>query len=299
MTSSFIYDELNKISGGVLKNEPMSRHTTFKIGGEADFLVQPSTVSEVCCCVKFLRKEKIPFAVIGNGSNLLVSDNGFRGVIIKLLKNFSQIREEDGLICAQAGATLSSLAAFAAERGLEGLQFASGIPGTVGGAVLMNAGAYGGQMSDVVVRTKYIDKSSEIQTAEEHGFSYRSSVFQKNGGIILETAMKLQHGNRDEIYEKMRSLAEARREKQPLNFPSAGSAFKRPEGFFAAKLIDDAGLRGFTVGGAKISEKHTGFVINRGGATQKDVSELMQKVSDTVYEKFGVRLEREIKFLGD
>ena len=209
------------------------------------------------------------------------------------------IREEDGLICAQAGATLSSLAAFAAERGLEGLQFASGIPGTVGGAVLMNAGAYGGQMSDVVVRTKYIDKSSEIQTAEEHGFSYRSSVFQKNGGIILETAMKLQHGNRDEIYEKMRSLAEARREKQPLNFPSAGSAFKRPEGFFAAKLIDDAGLRGFTVGGAKISEKHTGFVINRGGATQKDVSELMQKVSDTVYEKFGVRLEREIKFLGD
>ena len=299
MTDSFVYDELKSITGEVLRNEPMSLHTTFKIGGAADFLVQPSTCDEIRGLVKLLREENIPFAVIGNGSNLLVSDNGFRGVVIKLLKNFSEIRADGETVYAQAGATLSALAAFAAERGLDGLQFASGIPGSVGGAVLMNAGAYGGQMSDVIVKTKYIDKNSEIRTAEEHGFAYRSSVFQKNGGIILETELLLRRGSKDEIYEKMRAFAEARREKQPLNYPSAGSAFKRPEGYFAAKLIDNAGLRGFSVGGAQVSEKHTGFVINRGTATEKDVSELLQKVSDTVFEKFGVRLEREIKFLGD
>ena len=277
----------------------MSKHTTFKIGGKADLLLAPSDEGEICKILRICRSNGIEYILIGNGSNLLVSDKGIRGVVIKIGKNFSDITVDGCRINAKAGALLSSVASQAAANSLTGLEFAAGIPGTLGGAVFMNAGAYGGEMRDVVTETTYIDENCKIKKLTDHGFGYRKSVFQTNGGIILSVHMQLEKGNKNDITAKMESLGTARREKQPLNFPSAGSAFRRPEGFFAAKLIDDAGLRGYTIGGAAVSEKHTGFIVNLGGATAEDVISLMEYVKKTVYDKFNVSLESEIRFVGE
>jgi len=283
----------------ILYDEAMSRHTTFKIGGCADAVALPESEEELIMLIKAARANKIPYCIIGNGSNLLVSDKGIRGLVIKLFKNFSDISVDGDTITAQSGALLSKVSSVAMQNSLTGMEFASGIPGTIGGAVFMNAGAYGGEMKDITVETRYLDENLEIKTVTEHGFGYRKSIFQKNSGIILSTILKLKKGNIDDIAAEMERLSAARKEKQPINMPSAGSAFKRPEGHFAAKLIDDCGLRGYKVGDAAVSEKHTGFVVNCGNATAEEVIELLDSVSDKVYEKTGVRLEREIKFIGD
>ncbi len=262
-------------------------------------LALPESEEEIISCLKFAREEEVPVFIFGNGSNLLVSDKGIRGLCIKLFKNFSNIEVDGDRISVQCGALLSKVSSVAAQHALSGLEFASGIPGTVGGAVYMNAGAYGGEMRDVVVETRYIDKNLGIKTTTEHGFSYRHSIFQENGAIILSTVLKLQNGDKDSIYKKMEELTAARVSKQPVNMPSAGSAFKRPEGFFAAKLIDECGLRGYSVGDAAVSEKHTGFVVNLGNASCADVKKLLEDVKNIVFEKTGVTLMPEIKFVGE
>jgi len=283
----------------LLFGEPMKKHTTFKIGGAADVMALPETEEEIVSLLKFAKEENIPCFVLGNGSNLLVSDKGIRGLVIKLFKNYAKIAVDGEEISAQSGALLSKVSAVAAKNALTGLEFASGIPGTLGGAVFMNAGAYGGEMRDVVVETTYIDKDFNIKTLNDHNFSYRHSIFQENGGIILNTRMKLNKGDAGEIAEKINQLSKQRAEKQPIDMPSAGSAFKRPEGYFAAKLIDDCGLRGYKIGGAAVSGKHTGFVVNEGGATCKDVKDLLESVKNIVFSKTGVTLEPEIKFIGE
>lgn len=283
----------------VFINEPMKNHTTFRIGGPADLLVTPLNEVNVAFVVNICRENKIPFYVIGNGSNLLVSDKGVRGLVIKLFKGFSDIVVDGNNIKAKAGAVLSNVAAIAAKHGLSGMEFAAGIPGTIGGAILMNAGAYCREMKDVIVKTKFLDTENSFVECEEHEFSYRSSIFQKNAGIIVETEMVLKRKPSQQIFAEMQRLSRARRDKQPLNYPSAGSAFKRPCGSYAAKLIDDAGLRGFAIGGAQISQKHAGFVINTGNATSEDVCLLMDFVRDKVFDKFGVTLQREVRFLGE
>ena len=285
----------------VMKDEPMKKHTTFRIGGPADYFVTPESKEEIQAIVELCKKEEIPYSVIGNGSNLLVSDDGFRGVIIQLYKNMSHIEVEGNAIRAQVGALLSKIAAEALQNGLTGFEFASGIPGTLGGAVVMNAGAYGGEMKDVLTEVTALTQDGEVKVLkkEELDLGYRTSVVGKKGYIALEAVVELQKGNPDEIKATMDDLKERRTTKQPLEYPSAGSTFKRPEGYFAGKLIQDTGLRGFSVGGAQISEKHCGFVINKDHATAKDVAELMREVSDRVEAKFGVPLEPEVKKLGD
>ena len=285
----------------VLVNEPMSRHTTFRIGGPADYFVTPHTKEEIRQVIRLCKEEEIPFAVLGNGSNLLVGDKGFRGVIIQLFKNFSDIIIEEETIYAQSGALLVRLANQAAEQGLTGLEFASGIPGTLGGAVVMNAGAYGGEMKDVILWSDVLTEDGEFLrlSGEELELGYRTSVIQKKHYFVLGAALRLKKGDQNEIRSVMKELKEKRVSKQPVEYPSAGSTFKRPEGYFAGKLIMDTGLRGFSVGGAQVSEKHCGFVINKGGATAEEVQLLMKEVADRVEEKFGVRLEPEVKMLGE
>ena len=288
-------------SGEVVTEEPMSRHTTFRIGGPADYFVTPHTKEEIRQVIRLCKEEEIPFAVLGNGSNLLVGDKGFRGVIIQLFKNFSDITIEEETIYAQSGALLVRLANQAAEQGLTGLEFASGIPGTLGGAVVMNAGAYGGEMKDVILWSDVLTEDGEFLrlSGEELELGYRTSVIQKEPYFVLGAALRLKKGDQTEIRSVMEELKEKRVSKQPVEYPSAGSTFKRPEGYFAGKLIMDAGLRGFSVGGAQVSEKHCGFVINKGGATAEEVQLLMKEVADRVEEKFGVRLEPEVKMLGE
>ena len=288
-------------SGEVVTEEPMSRHTTFRIGGPADYFVTPHTKEEIRQVIRLCKEEEIPFAVLGNGSNLLVGDKGFRGVIIQLFKNFSDIIIEEETIYAQSGALLVRLANQAAEQGLTGLEFASGIPGTLGGAVVMNAGAYGGEMKDVILWSDVLTEDGEFLrlSGEELELGYRTSVIQKKHYFVLGAALRLKKGDQNEIRSVMEELKEKRVSKQPVEYPSAGSTFKRPEGYFAGKLIMDTGLRGFSVGGAQVSEKHCGFVINKGGATAEEVQLLMKEVADRVEEKFGVRLEPEVKMLGE
>lgn len=285
----------------VYEQEPMSRHTTFRIGGPADYFVTPESVRAVEELVAFCRERTVPFYILGNGSNLLVGDLGYRGVIIQLYKNLNGIETTGERILAQAGAMLSAIARTAQEHGLSGLEFASGIPGTLGGAVVMNAGAYGGEMKDVVRRVRALSREGEILEipGEEMEFGYRTSLVGKRQYIVLEAELELERGEKSQIGARMRELQERRVQKQPLNLPSAGSTFKRPEGYFAGKLIMDAGLRGFSVGGAQISEKHCGFVVNKGGATAADVRELMNQVKAIVKEKTGVSLEPEVKMLGE
>lgn len=280
-------------------DEPMCNHTSFKIGGPADIFISPRTEEELLSSLAFLKENEIPYEVIGNGSNLLVSDAGIRGCVISLGKNFSSLSCIDDAIYSSSGTLLSRIASTAYENSLTGFEFASGIPGSLGGAIVMNAGAYGGEMKDVVVTTKYIDTDGSIKkcTRTEHEFLYRKSRF-GNGEIILSSSLKLKKGNKNEIKETMNDLAKRRKEKQPLEYPSAGSTFKRPEGYFAAKLIDDVGLRGYTIGGAMVSDKHCGFVINKANATFDDVTRLISHIQSVVYEKFGVSLEPEVKIIG-
>lgn len=299
-----LHEELCGILGSenVLKEEPMKDHTTFRVGGPADWLVTPTEEEQIRDVVNLLRAEKVPYYVMGNGSNLLVGDKGYRGVIIQLGKNLSQIRmTEEGVLYAQAGALLSKIAAEAFAQSLTGFEFASGIPGTLGGAVMMNAGAYGGEMKHVLKDALALTADGELRVlpVEQMALGYRTSIFAQNGDIVLSAQIRLQPGNPEEIRAYMDELKEKRMTKQPLEYPSAGSTFKRPEGYFAGKLIEDTGLRGFQVGGAQVSEKHCGFVINKGQATAADILSLIEQVSDRVEAKFGVRLEPEVKRIGE
>ncbi len=298
-----IYKQFCEIAGEgcVLVDEPMRRHTTFRIGGPADYLIRPETEEVLRKILALCAEEKLPYFILGNGSNLLVSDQGYRGVIIQIYKNFQQCVTEGNVIRAGAGILLSRLSAAAGEAGLTGLEFASGIPGTLGGAVFMNAGAYGGEMKDILSWADVLDEERKLRrlSAEELELGYRTSRVKKEGWIVTGAELKLKFGDPEKIREKIEELKAARTSKQPLEYPSAGSTFKRPEGYFAGKLIMDAGLRGFRVGGAQVSEKHCGFVINTGNATAADVRELMRQIQEKVWEKYQVRLEPEVRFLGD
>lgn len=298
-----IYQRLCEIAGAenVREQEPMSRHTTFRIGGPADYFVLPHSREELAAAIDFCRKEQVPWHIIGNGSNLLVGDKGVRGVVIQLFKNFQDIVIEGETVTLQAGVINSLAAKRILDAELTGFEFAAGIPGTIGGAVVMNAGAYGGEMKDVVSEVTVLDENGAFLTLanSELEMGYRTSIIARRGYVVTEAKLSLQRGVRAEIAARMEELKERRVTKQPLEYPSAGSTFKRPEGYFAGKLIMDAGLRGFSVGGAQVSEKHCGFVINKGDATAADVTALMEAVQDTVEKKFGVRLEPEVKRLGE
>ena len=297
------YDKLNNViaKDSILIDEPMSRHTTFRVGGPADFFVTPKAKEEVRDVIRICKEAGMPYYIIGNGSNLLVSDAGYRGVIVQIYKEMNEVKVEGDLVKAQAGALLSGIAAKALGAELSGFEFASGIPGTIGGACVMNAGAYGGEMKDVLESvTVLTDEGKIIELGRnELELGYRTSVIAKKGYIVLGAVLKLERGDGEKIKTYMDELREKRVTKQPLEYPSAGSTFKRPEGYFAGKLIEDAGLRGFQVGGAQVSEKHCGFVINRNHATAADIMELMRQVQIRVKENSGVDLEPEVKRLGD
>lgn len=285
----------------VLRDEPMQKHTTFRVGGPADYFVMPETIEQVQKVVTLCKEEEIPYYIVGNGSNLLVSDKGYRGVIIQIGKRFGQIEVKGNQITAQAGALLSAVANRALEAGLAGFEFAAGIPGSLGGACVMNAGAYGGEMKDVLLSVTVLTPEGEVLTIprEELELGYRTSIIEKKHYLVLEAVIELQKGDPEEIKAVMDDLRQRRIDKQPLEYPSAGSTFKRPEGYFAGKLIQDAELKGFQVGGAQVSEKHAGFVINKNHATASDIYELMRQVSEKVEEESGVRLEPEVKRLGE
>ena len=285
----------------ILVAEPMKNHTTFRIGGPADALALPKTPEEVAEVVRFCHEHAQPYYVLGNGSNLLVSDEGYRGIVLQLYRNFNDIQVNGEMITVQSGAMLAAVARTAYQNGLTGLEFASGIPGTIGGAVVMNAGAYGGEMKHVLREVTVLTKEGEVLAipAKALELGYRTSVIPKNGWIVLGAVLQLKKGDPEQILARMEELKEQRITKQPLDLPSAGSTFKRPEGYFAGKLIMDAGLRGFTVGGAQVSEKHCGFVVNRRNATAADVWELICEVKRRVKEMTGVELEPEVKLLGD
>ena len=297
------YKDICSIVGDeqILTNEPMSRHTTFRIGGPADYFIMPGTAEELAQVIRLCREADVPFYIMGNGSNLLVGDKGYRGAVIQIFKRMNAVRVEDDCIYAQAGALLSKIAAEALKAGLGGFEFASGIPGTLGGALMMNAGAYGGEMKQVLKSAEVLDMEGNVFSlpVEEMELGYRTSIFSKKGYIVLGAEIVLQPGSPQEIREKMDDLKERRVTKQPLEYGSAGSTFKRPEGYFAGKLIQEAGLRGFRVGDAQVSEKHCGFVINRGNATAAEVVRLMNEVTDRVEKNSGVRLEPEVKRIGE
>ena len=291
-----ILEQLKSITNeeNIFVNEPMKKHTTFRAGGNADYLVTPTSKEEIIELLKI----DIPKTVIGNGSNLLVKDGGIRGLVIQLSKN-DRYTINENVIEAGSGIFVAKLSQLALKEGLTGLEFACGIPGTLGGAIYMNAGAYGGEMSNVVVETEFLKENGEIETITDHQFAYRKSIFQNMNGIILSSRLKLEKGNVDEIKSKMDEYKTARNTKQPINFPSAGSTFKRPEGYFAGKLIEDAGLKGYRIGGAEVSTLHAGFVINADNATSKDILESISYIQKTVNEKFGVNLETEVKIIGE
>ena len=297
------YDKLNNViaKDSILIDEPMSRHTTFRVGGPADFFVTPKAKEEVRDVICICKEAGMPYYIIGNGSNLLVSDAGYRGVIVQICKEMNGVKVEGDLVKAQAGALLSGIAAKELGAELSGFEFASGIPGTIGGACVMNAGAYGGEMKDVLESVTALTGEGKIIELgrNELELGYRTSVIAKKGYIVLGAVLKLERGDGEKIKTYMDELKEKRVTKQPLEYPSAGSTFKRPEGYFAGKLIEDAGLRGFQVGGAQVSEKHCGFVINRDHATAADIMELMRQVQIRVKENSGVDLEPEVKRLGD
>ena len=285
----------------VLLDEPMKQHTTFRVGGNADYFVIPQSAEEVKNIVALCKEADMPYYILGNGSNLLVGDKGYRGVIIQIYKEMNHIRIEDDKVFAQAGALLSRVGTATLEAELTGFEFAAGIPGTVGGAGVMNAGAYGGEMKDIIASATVLTQDGDIITInkEDLELGYRPSVIAKKGNVVLEAEYQLQKGDKEAIRARMDELKVQRVTKQPLEYPSAGSTFKRPEGYFAGKLIQDAGLRGFQVGGAEVSEKHCGFVINKDPATAADIQELMRQVSDKVMQEFGVKLEPEVKTLGE
>lgn len=289
----------------VLEQEPMSAHTTFRIGGPARYFVIPKSIRLLQEVLKFCKKESLSYFILGNGSNLLVSDKGYDGVVIQLFRNLDKItvtavEEGEKQMTVQAGALLSKVAKTALEEGLTGFEFAAGIPGTIGGAVVMNAGAYDGEMKQIVKSVTALDERGEVITLsnKELEFGYRTSVLQTRGLVVSEVTICLKAGDKQKIAQRMEELRVRRGEKQPLEFPSAGSTFKRPEGYFAGKLIMDAGFRGYQVGGARVSDKHCGFVINAGGATAADVIELTNQIRHKVCEETGVALELEVRKLG-
>ncbi|MBQ7039172.1 MAG: UDP-N-acetylmuramate dehydrogenase [Clostridia bacterium] len=287
-------------NGKVLVNEPMKNHITFKTGGPADYFIMPATISELKRILAVAREEDLPVTVIGNGSNLLVLDKGIRGLVICTLE-LKEITVDGQEITASCGVSLAALAGKAREHGLTGLEFASGIPGTVGGGIVMNAGAYGGSLSECAVETLCMDESGNLKTfrGDEQQFGYRKSAFSKGDLFVLQTKFDLHKGISQEISELMAELNARRREKQPLEKPSAGSTFKRPEGYFAGKLIEDAGLKGYRVGGASVSEKHAGFIVNDMDGSASDVLAVIEHCKNVVYEKFGVMLEPEVRILGE
>ena len=280
----------------ILVNEPMKKHTTFRIGGEAACYVKIQNADQLATVQKFLQQESVPMQVLGNGSNLLFSDEGFAGVILEICDKMNGIRVEGSQLIVQAGALMSKVARVAYENGLTGFEFAAGIPGTIGGGTVMNAGAYGGELKQVISSVKMLDETGKIVelSNEEMEFGYRTSIVKKKPYIVVEVTLQLRPGKQEEILEAMEDLAFRRRDKQPLEYPSAGSTFKRPEGYFAGELIMKSGLRGYRVGGAQVSEKHCGFVINTGDATAEDVLQLMEHVKNTVKATFGVELEPEV-----
>ena len=291
-----VFSAVEKICPAV-RMADMKKYTSFKIGGCADLLAEPENVSQLRAVLKVLKD--VPHIIIGNGTNLLFGDGGYRGVVLRLGNRFARVRVEGNRIYADAGASLAAVSRAAMEAGLAGLAPLSGIPATVGGAVIMNAGAYGGEMADVIETVTYMTPDGEAGESSDHGFSYRHSTYMEKDRIITGAVFKLSKGDSEEIKREMEALSVRRREKQPLNLPSAGSAFKRPKEGFAAKMIDEAGLRGFSVGGAAVSEKHAGFVVNTGNASADDVRKLLLAVQKKVEEAYGVVLEPEIQFVGE
>lgn len=301
MNDQFLTELQNVMGGsGIFMEEPMKKHTTFRVGGPADVLVQPDETA-LAAILALCRQYYVPYSFIGNGSNLLVGDKGIRGVVIEMTDPMGNIEVHGTRITAQAGAMLSKIANTAASNGLGGMEFAAGIPGSVGGAVVMNAGAYGGEMKDIIERVYVLDENGAQLELDRTALdlSYRHSCIPDKKYIVTKVVLELVPRNEAEIRSEMKELNEKRAEKQPLQYPSAGSTFKRPEGYFAGKLIMDAGLRGYQVGGAQVSEKHCGFVINKGDATAADICQLMQDVSDKVQAQFGVVLEPEVKMIGE
>lgn len=298
-----MYDYIENIipKDRMLFEEPMSRHTTFRVGGEAECLIQIKEEEELTKLVPYLNQIGQRYFILGNGSNLLVGDKGYRGIVISLGGGMNKIEVDGNRICVQAGALLSQTAITAREAGLSGMEFAVGIPGSVGGGIVMNAGAYDGEMKQITESVKVMDIEGRILTLDNETmeFGYRTSIIKNRPFIVLEAVLRLQTGEKEKIQQKMDELMAKRISKQPLNFPSAGSTFKRPEGYFAGKLIMDAGLRGYSIGGARVSDKHCGFIVNTGTATAADIKEVIEEVQERVKERFRVTLEPEVVFLGD
>lgn len=305
METERIYNELIKKveSNKIFKNEPMKKHTSFRIGGNADVYIKPDNVDDIKYIVEFVKENNIPLQIIGNGSNMLVKDNGIRGIVLKPdIKEVKLIEKEDKInIIVGSGVPLPKLAIEMGKKGYTGLEFAAGIPGTVGGAVRMNAGAYGSEMKNIVVSSTYMDLDGNIKTIDnnEHEFDYRKSIYTNQKYIILSTNIELNKGNIIEIEKKMYENMKSRKEKQPLDLPSAGSTFKRQEGVITAALIDKAGLKGFSIGDASVSTKHAGFIVNKGNATAEDVLNLVKHIQNVLYEKFNVNVELEIEVVGE
>lgn len=314
--------ELENILGkeNVKYNEPMSKHTSFRVGGNADIFAIVDSEEKLTKVIRLAKKMSMQITIVGNGTNLLVKDGGIRGLVIKYIANDYTIMDTEELknkvdldkdsennnkskiVTVSSGMTNARLAKILLDNSLTGFEFLAGVPGTIGGALVMNAGAYGGEIKDIVLKTKYIDLDTvEIKTIEnkEHKFEYRKSIFQNLNCLILETTLKLQIGNKDQIEEKMQEYSKKRRESQPLDMPSAGSTFKRGEDFITAKLIDESGLKGYSIGGAEVSNKHAGFIVNKGNATAKDIIELINYVKEKVYEKFGKEVQEEVKIIGE
>ncbi|MCX5781027.1 MAG: UDP-N-acetylmuramate dehydrogenase [Firmicutes bacterium] len=285
----------------ISRNEPMKNHTTFRIGGPVDILVSPRSLAEIKLTINYCRQHEIPLLIFGRGSNILVRDKGIRGVAINIGHNLQAMQVEGEQIYAQAGISLGLLAQQAAACALSGLEFAEGIPGSLGGAIVMNAGAYAGEMQGVVLEVETLSPAGQehIFRGEEIGFNYRSSVFQHNGFIIVAARLQLKKGNQESIQLQMRAYARSRREKQPLEYPSAGSVFKRPPGFYVGPMIEELGLKGCRIGGAEVSSKHAGFIVNSGSATASDVLELIATIKRAAWGKYGVELQPEIKVIGE
>lgn len=294
--------ELGIPESRILENESMAKHISFRVGGCADYYVNCIDRKELSGLLSFLTEEGVPHMLIGNGSNLLFRDSGYRGVIIHLEGEFQDCEVQGDTVIAGSGKLLSSVSSLAAKSGLAGMEFASGIPGSIGGAIYMNAGAYGGEMKDIVTRVWLMSpdgKEETVRTGAEMGFAYRNSCLQRTGEIVTKVELKLQPEDAETIQARIAELAEKRVQKQPVNFPSAGSTFKRPAEGYAAALIQESGLKGVSVGGAEVSEKHSGFIINKGGATATDVLQLMELVEKKVYEDSGIQLEPEVRIIGE
>ncbi|MCH5258779.1 MAG: UDP-N-acetylmuramate dehydrogenase [Lachnospiraceae bacterium] len=298
-----MYDYIKTVIPGerILFHQPMKEYTTFRVGGEAECLIMIRQEEELAKLIPYLNKIEQKYFILGNGSNLLVGDKGYRGIVLKLDGEMEQISVDGTHISAKAGALLSKVAVTARDNGLTGLEFAAGIPGSIGGGIVMNAGAYDGEMKQVVESVRVMDCDGQISVLDNDTmeFGYRTSIIKNRPFIVLEVVLRLAEGDREQISARMEELMQLRRSKQPLEYPSAGSTFKRPEGYYAGKLIMDAGLRGYRIGGAQVADKHCGFIINTGKATAADIREVIEEVQQRVKERFHVSLEPEVVFLGD